>query len=274
VPLCNHNGILINDPILLKLADDLYWLSIGDNNIGLWAGAIAAERNLRVTVSEPDVSPMALQGPKAEDVVAHVCGDWVRQLKYFWFRDTEIQGIPVLVARSGWSKQGGYEIYLRDASRAVQLWHLFREAGQPWGIGPGNPNWVERVESGLVSYGGDTDNSTNPFEVRMGKYIDLQVPDDTIGVVALRRIAAQGPARHLLGLMLDTTDPVVPEFQWSRIYSDGKAVGDMTTCVFSRRLEKNIGFALVARQCKAGDRVEIMHAGQLKSGSLSELPFI
>jgi aminomethyltransferase len=140
VPLCNHDGVLINDPICLKLADDLYWLSIADSNIWFWARAIAAERGLNVRVSEPDVSPMALQGPRAEDVVAHVCGDWVRGLKYFWFRETDIAGIPVLVARSGWSKQGGFEIYLRDGSKGTQLWDIFREAGKAWDIGPGNPN--------------------------------------------------------------------------------------------------------------------------------------
>ena len=135
VPLCNHDGVLINDPILLKLADDLYWLSIADSNIWFWAQAIAAERGLNVVVSEPDVSPLAVQGPMAEDVVAHVCGDWVRGLKYFWFRETEISGIPVVVARSGWSKQGGFEVYLRDGTHGTALWNIFREAGAAWEIG-------------------------------------------------------------------------------------------------------------------------------------------
>ena len=124
LPLCNHRGTIINDPILLKLADDLYWLSIADSDIWFWASAIAAERGLDVQVSEPDVSPMALQGPKAEDVVAHVMGDWVRGLKYFWFRETEINGIPVAVQRSGWSKQGGFEIYLKDPARGTELWNI------------------------------------------------------------------------------------------------------------------------------------------------------
>ena len=137
--ICNHRGTIINDPILLKLADDLYWLSIADSDIWFWAGAIAAERGLDVEVSEPDVSPMALQGPMAEDVVASVLGDWVRSLKYFWFKETTIDGIPVAVQRSGWSKQGGFEIYLRDGSQGTRLWNIFKEAGQPWGIGPGAP---------------------------------------------------------------------------------------------------------------------------------------
>ena len=210
VPLCNHDGILINDPILLKLADDHYWLSIADSNIWFWAQAIAAERGLKVTVAEPDVSPLAVQGPKAEDVVASIFGDWVRALKYFWFKETSIEGIPLVLARSGWSKQGGFELYLRDGSKGTALWDLVREAGRPWDIGPGNPNFCERVETGLLSYGGDTDAHTNPYEVRLGKYIDLHVPDDVIGIAALRRIHAQGPRRHQLGVLLDEIVSEVP----------------------------------------------------------------
>jgi aminomethyltransferase len=274
VPLCNHEGVLINDPILLKLADDLYWLSIADSNIWFWARAIAAERRLNVVVSEPDVSPMALQGPKAVEVVAHVCGDWVRDLKYFWFRETQIAGIPVVVARSGWSKQGGYEIYLRDGTKGSALWDIFREAGAAWDIGPGNPNWCERVESGLISYGGDTDATTNPFEVRMGKYIDLHAPDDTIGIQALRRIKAEGPRRHSLGIVLDAGAPVLPGFQWNPIFKGDRQVGHLTNCIFSIRLQKNIGFALIAVDCVAGDRVQSLVGGQRQPGQLTELPFL
>jgi glycine cleavage system aminomethyltransferase T len=274
VPLCNHYGILINDPILLKLADDLYWLSIADSNIWFWASAIAAERGLKVEVSEPDVSPMAIQGPKAVEVVGEVCGNWVRDLKYFWFRETTIQGIPTVVARSGWSKQGGYEIYLRDGKKGSALWNIFKEAGAAHGIGPGNPNWCERVESGLISYGGDTDNMTNPFEVRMGKYIDLQVPDDTIGIHALRRISLEGAKRHSLGVVLDTGEKVEPGFLWNAIYRDGHKVGDLTNSVFSYRLQKNIGFTLISRDCVIGDRIEVQIGGQLRPGTLTDLPFL
>jgi aminomethyltransferase len=274
VPLCDHRGVLINDPICLKLADDLFWLSIADSNIWFWASSIAAERGLRVEVSEPDVSPMALQGPRAEDVVAAVCGDWVRSLKYFWFRETTIDGIPVVVQRSGWSKQGGFEIYLRQGSEGNRLWAIFKEAGRPYGIGPGGPNWCERVESGLISYGGDTDGSTNPFEVRMGRYLDLEVPDDTIGITALRRIAAEGPRRHTLGMILDAGDPVSPGFLWNPIFREGCKVGDLTNCIFSYRLRKNIGFALIDRDCAIGERLQASIGGVMQTGTLTDLPFI
>lgn len=139
-PLCNHAGVLINDPILLKLSDDLYWFSIADSNIWFWARAIAEERGLNVRISEPDVSPTAVQGPHAEALVAAVFGNWIKELKYFWFKETQIAGIPVVVARSGWSKQGGFEIYLRDGSKGTELWNIVKAAGQPFNIGPGNPS--------------------------------------------------------------------------------------------------------------------------------------
>ncbi len=274
VPLCNHQGVLINDPILLKLDEERYWLSIADSNIWFWANAVAAERGLDVEVGEPDVSPMAVQGPKGEDVVAAIFGDWVRDLKYFWFRETEIEGIPVAVARSGWSKQGGFEIYLMDGTKGTKLWNIVREAGKPWDIGPGNPNWSERVESGLVSYGGDTDDKTNPFEVRMGKYVDLGVPDDVVGIQALRRIHAEGPKRHQLGVILDGGEPTGSGFKWRDILVGGAKVGDLTNCAWSYRMEKNIGFALISTSVEAGDEVEVTFGSGPVPGSLCELPFL
>jgi glycine cleavage system aminomethyltransferase T len=157
-----------------------------------------------------------------------------------------IAGIPMAVARSGWSKQGGFEVYLMDGSKGTQLWNIVREAGKPWDIGPGNPNVCERIESGLLSYGGDSDGSTNPFEVRMGKYVDLHVADDVIGIQALRRIHPQGAQR----------------------------VGDMTNCVWSYRLKRNIGFGLVSARCAVGDAAQVLKDGQRTDARLVALPFL
>ena len=274
VALCNHQGTLINDPILLKRAFDLYWLSIADSNILFWARAIAAERGLDVEIIEPDASPLAIQGPKAEDVVAAIFGDWVRSLKYFWFKETEIGGIPVAVARSGWSKQGGFEIYLLDRSKGTALWNIVNEAGKPWDIGPGNPNTHERIESGLLSWGGDTDDRTNPFEVRMGRYIDLDVADDTVGLAALRKIKSEGPKRHQLGIVLEGSEPAGSSFTWFDIVKEGRRIGDMTNIIWSYRLKRNIGFALVSVDAKSGDSVGVLKDGQILNGKLVTLPFI
>ena len=273
VALCNHVGTVINDPILLKRNDNCYWLSIADSNILFWARSIAHERGLDVEVSEPDVSPLAVQGPKGEDVIADIFGDWVRDLRYFWFKETEIQGIPVAVARSGWSKQGGFEIYLMDGSKGDQLWQIVKEAGKPYGIAPGTPNAIERIESGLLSWGGDTDDQTNPFEVRMGQYVDLDVDDDVIGIKALRQIAEEGPKRHLLGIQLEEQEPLTAKFHWMDLQMDGKPIGHQTNLTWSPRMQKNIGFALVSRQASIGDKVEVQEGSKTIKGTLCDLPF-
>ena len=274
VPMCDHRGVLINDPVLLKLDKDKFWFSIADNNILMWARAIGAERGLDVEIFEPDVSPMAVQGPHAEDVVASIFGDWVRELKFFWFADAQVSDIPLKIARSGYSKQGGFELYLMDGSRGVDLWNIVREAGQPWGIGPGNPNPVERIESGLLSYGGDTDDMTNPFEVRLDRYVDLDVCDDVVGIKALRQIHADGVARHQLGVILDDSAPGPGHAVWYDVMSAGKKIGSMTNGGWSPKLERFIGFVLISRDFSIGDTIDVGKNGSLIPGTLCDLPFV
>ena len=274
VSICNHRGTIINDPIVLKLDDDLWWLSIADSNIEFWASCVAGERGLDVEVSEPDVSPLAVQGPKADDVVAAIFGDWTRSLRFFWFREAEIEGIPLIVARSGWSRQGGFEIYLRDGRRGKDLWNIVKEAGNPWDIAPGYPNPIERVESGLLSWGGDTDDETSPFEVRLGKYVDLDLPDDVVGIEALRRIHDEGPRRHQLGLILDGDQPEAPQGCRYDVVSGGQVIGAMTSGIWSFRLGRNIGYVLINREFAPGQRVSVMRNDNPVEGELVELPFV
>jgi len=229
---------------------------------------------LSVVVSEPDVSPLAVQGPKAEAVVSNLIGDWVKDLKYFWFKEATLDGIPLVVQRSGWSKQGGFELYLKDGTRGTELWDLVAEAGAPFDIGPGAPASPERVESGLVSVGGDTDDTTNPFEVRLGKYVNLDVSEDVVGIRALRNLHAAGIKRHQLGVVLegDVAEPM--GFQWEPIEVNNQRLGSMTICVFSPRLKKNIGYALVDSAVEPGTAVVVQRESGPVNGVLQTLPFI
>ncbi|MBY8975350.1 glycine cleavage system protein T [Rhodobacteraceae bacterium NNCM2] len=275
VAICDHRGTIINDPILLKLAEDRYWFSIADGDLALFARAVAAERGLDVTINEPDVAPLAIQGPKAEDVVADLLGDEIRDIRHFRFREMMLDDISLIVARSGWSKQGGFELYLIDPSRGGELWERVKQAGQPYGIGPGCPNPMERVESGLLSWGGDTDDETNPFEVRMERYVHLDAPDDVVGIQALRRIWQAGPARHQMGVTIHVEGKLGSIDMWSQIVVDNTAVGHVTAHSWSPRLEANIGLCLIDRSVIAGDNVTIRLAdGREATGEICELPFL
>lgn len=273
VPICDHDGRLINDPVLLPLREDCYWLSIADSDMLLWTRAIAAERGLNVTVTEPDVSPLAVQGPKAIDVVSSMFGDWVRELGYFAFRETEIEGIPLLVARSGWSKQRGYELYLRDHTKGSLLWDLVKNAGFPHGIGPGCPNYIERIESGLVSYGADTDDETDPFEMGLGKFVDCEQESDFIGKEALRKIGEKGPKRQFTGFYIEGDLPAPAQEKWNVLH-DKNVVGFISATCFSPGLESHIGVGLLATPLIGGEQrltVETPHGSFVVKPS--PLPF-
>lgn len=274
VPICDYDGWLINDPVLLKLADDLYWLSVADSDIHLWATAIARERGWDVVVSEPDVSPLAIQGPKAVDVAAALFGPQVRDYRYFGFEQTTLDGIPLVLARSGWSKQGGYELYLMDGTSGTALWDKVKAAGAPFGIGPGAPNDTERLESGLLSYGADMRWQTyraNPYEVGLGALVDLTAPHDFVGRAALEKIAAQPVTRSRVGLVIDG-QPAAPGHPVPLLHN-GQQVGHVSEMAWSKRLEKTIAVGLCQTGLTDGP-LEIALPGGNQAAQFSDIPFV
>lgn len=275
VAVCDHQGRLLNDPVLLKLSDR-YWFSLADSDLLLWVRAVAGEGQFDVHVCEPDVSPLAVQGPKAEDVVADLFGEHIRLIKYFGCIETSLQGIPLVLCRSGWSKQGGFELFLRDGSKGDQLWQLVKAAGEAYGIGPGAPNHIERVESGLLSWGGDTTPDSNPFEANMGKYVDVDTPVNYIGKAALQQVVAQGPARQLVGLILDGNAPSAwPLIERVPVVVDSQQMGTMSAVVYSPRLGRTIGLAQIdTRFAKVGTRLQVHAPNGVQSAVVSALPFV
>lgn len=274
VPLCDYDGWLINDPVLLKLAEDRYWLSVADSDIHLWAAAIGRERGWNVSVSEPDVSPLAIQGPSAVDVAAALFGPQVRDFRYFAFEQTALDGIPLVLARSGWSKQGGFELYLMDCTQGTALWDKVKEAGAPFGIGPGAPNDTERLESGLISYGADMRLQThraNPFEMGMSALVDLVSGHDFVGKAALERIAAAGPTRRRVGLFIDGT-PDLPGHQVP-LLQDGQEVGFVSEFAFSKRVGKTIGVGLMAAEVGEGG-LQVETGGARYAAEITAIPFV
>ena len=274
VVLTTEDGGILNDPVALRLGENHFWLSVADRDILLWAKALAIGFQMQITIREPDVSPLAVQGPKSFDVVADLFGDWVRTLRYYWFQETELNGITLVLARSGWSKQGGYELYLRDGSFGDQLWEIVMEAGRPHNIKPATPCWIERIESGLLNYWDDMDENTNPYEVGLGKFVDLDQEVDFIGKEALKGIRAAGIKRKLVGLEIHS-EPLSGQAEPWSIECNGLTVGAITSAVYSPDLDKNIALAMVSIGY-ADARTELMvNMGQEKAGAtVTPLPFI
>lgn len=273
-PLVDDAGAMINDPVILKLADDRFWLSIADSDVLLWAKGLAWGFGLDVAVTEPDVSPLAVQGPKAEDLMAALFGDLVRGIRFFRFARLPFQGRELVVARSGWSKQGGFEIYLDDASMGNALWDALWMAGQPFEVGPGCPNLIERVEGGLLSYGNDMTRDNNPLECGLDRYCRLDGAIDFIGREALRRIRDQGVARQIRGIRFDGGPSPSCTTPWP-VHLGGKQVGQVTTAVWSPRHGVNLAFAMLDRGAWApGSVVEVECPDHsTRRGKVANLPF-
>ena len=173
VLLTDENGGIVNDPVLRRLADDRFWLSLADSDVLLWAKGVAHGSGMDVRLFEPDVSPLMIQGPKAADLARDLFGDWVDDLKYFWFREVDLDGMPLIVSRTGWSGERGYEIYLQNGADGARLWEVIMEAGRPHGIKPATPSTIRRIEGGLLSYGADMNLDNNPYEMNLGRLVDL-----------------------------------------------------------------------------------------------------
>jgi len=276
VPICDYDGWLINDPVLLKLSEQQFWLSVADSDIHLWASAIGREKGWDVEVSEPDVSPLAVQGPKAEAVIAALFGDQIRAMKYFAFEQTELAGIPLMLARSGWSKQGGFELYLMDQTKGTALWDLVKQAGAEFGIGPGAPNDVERLEVGLISYGADMRWQTyraTPFEMGLGALVDLDAPHDFVGKDALIKLASTPLKRCRVGLIL-AGDPNPPGHP-VELFCDGQEVGFVSELAFSKRLDQTIAVGLINANLSQKDvALEVRIDGNTYPACQSEIPFV
>jgi len=269
VPLIDENAGLVNDPVLLMLAEDHFWLSIADSDVQLWAKGLAVGKGYDVTIIEPDVSPLAVQGPKAEDLMAVLFGDDVRMLRFFKFAWFDFEGTKQLIARSGFSKQGGFEIYLKGSHLGEKLWDAVWETGKAFNIRPGAPHVVERIEAGLYSYGNEFTLDNNPIECGFSNYCDLDGEFDFIGKAALKKIQAAGVTQLMRGVIYGhqrlsgVTLPL-------RVMVDQKQVGQITSGGWSPRLGRNIGVSMIQRgHWDAGQDVSVVgsdrrvHAGEV-----------
>ena len=272
--ITNADGGLLNDPILLRLAENHFWISLADSDILLWAQGVAVHSGLDVSICEPDVSPLQLQGPNSGEIMKALFGESIGDLRYYWLRELELEGIPLLVSRTGWSSELGYEIYLRDGSYGSELWERIMAAGAAFGLKPGHTSSIRRIEGGMLSYHADADIHTNPFELGLDRLVNLDIEANFIGKSALRRIKAKGVKRKQVGLSLDGAPLTGPNTSFWTITDKQETIGKVTSAVFSPRLQKNIALAMVSVDLTAlGTELRVLAGAEQRTALVVERPF-
>jgi len=272
--ITNSKGGIINDPILLRLEENKYWISLADSDVLLWAQGLAVNSKFEVDISEPDVSPLQLQGPRSQDILANILGEDIRELKYYWLRKVNLRGMELIVSRTGWSSELGYEIYLQDSSRGNELWEIIMAAGQKFGLQPGHTSTIRRIEGGMLSYHADMDLNTNPFELGMDRLVDLDVPHDFVGKSALEEIKRNGVSRKQVGLIIDGERLQMPNTKFWPLSVGGENVGKVTSAVYSPRLKKNIALGIISNQFnEIGRTLKVRIQDQMRNAEVTQKPF-
>ena len=274
VLITDEAGGIINDPVLLKLGENQFWLSLADSDVLLWVKGVAINSNMDVKICEPDVSPLQIQGPKSREIMEALLGKEVSELRYFWFKEVNYLGIPLIVSRTGWSSELGYEIFLRDGSKGSKLWNQIMQTGKPFGLQPGHTSTIRRIEGGMLSYHADLNLQTNPFELGLDRLVNLEIEAEFIGKTALRTIKANGVRRRQVGLILNCDPLESPNKDFWSVIKNNKIIGIVTSAVYSPRLKKNIALAIVDVEFSdLGTSVDIQ-VGDLALGALvTEIPF-
>ena len=273
-PIIDENGNLVNDPVILKLAEDRWWVSIADSDVIFFAKGLASGNKFDVQIYEPNVDIFAVQGPKSFDLMEKIFGKKIKDLKFFGFDYFEFNGVKHLIARSGWSKQGGFEVYVENTQSGLQLYDQLFELGKEFNVKPGCPNLIERIESGLLSYGNDFDNNDNPFECGFGKYVNLDTNINFLGKDKLKKIEKEGIKRKLMGVLIET-DKINLTTSLNIKDNNNNFIGELRSACYSPHFKKVIGIAMINQPyCKASESGIIEIDGNSLSLKVCDLPFI
>ena len=274
VLITNNEGGILNDPVLLRLAENHFWLSLADSDVLLWAQGVAVNSGLNVNISEPDVSPLQLQGPTSKDIMVKLFGESIKDLKYYWFKEFDLDGIPLIVSRTGWSSEFGYELFLRDGSKGNDLYEKIMNAGKEHGLQPGHTSSIRRIEGGMLSYHADADIHTNPFELGFDRLVSLDNDIEFIGKAALKKIKAEGIKRKQIGLEINCEPLSGPNTTFWSIKKDDNEIGKVTSAVYSPRLKKNIALAMVnIKNSQIGTDLEVETNKGKFTAKIVEKPF-
>ncbi|HCW83374.1 MAG: dimethylsulfoniopropionate demethylase [Planktotalea sp.] len=258
VPIVDETGGMLNDPVAVKLAEDRWWISIADSDLLLWVKGIANGYRLDVLVDEPDVSPLAVQGPRADELMARVFGDAVKDIKFFRYGWFDFQGRSIVVARSGYSKQGGFEIYVEGSDIGMPLWNALMEAGKDLDVYAGCPNLIERIEGGLLSYGNDMNDDNTPHECGLGKFCNTSTAIGCVGRDALLRVAKEGPVKQLRPIEIHG-DAVPPCDRLWPLMDGDRQVGTVSSAAYSPDFATNVAIGMVRMtHWDAGSELDVL----------------
>ena len=274
VLIVNNEGGILNDPVLLRLGENHFWLSLGDSDILLWAQGVAINSGLNVKVVEPDVSPLQLQGPNSSKIMQKLFGESILDLKYYWLRELELDGIPLVISRTGWSSELGYEIYLRDGSKGNLLWEKIMSAGKEFDLQPGHTSSIRRIEGAMLSYHADADINTNPYELGLDRLVSLDTNINFVGKNSLKKIKENGIKRKQVGLILDCEPLERPNTTFWKIYKNKNKIGKVTSAVYSPRLKKNIALAMISiDQADIGNVLDVEKSFSMVKATVVNKPF-
>ena len=274
VLITNNEGGILNDPVLLRLAENHFWLSLADSDVLLWAQGVAVNSGLNVLIKEPDVSPLQLQGPNSGEIMVKLFGEDIREIKYYWLREYNLDNIPLIVSRTGWSSELGYEIYLRDGSKGNELYEKIMEAGKIHGLQPGHTSSIRRIEGGMLSYHADADINTNPFELGLDRLVNLDTDINFVGKDALKKIKQDGIKRKQVGIEIDCEPLKGPNTTFWELQKNDKIIGKVTSAIYSPRLKKNIALAMVEiQQSQIRNRFDVISNEGKFDCTVVEKPF-
>jgi glycine cleavage system aminomethyltransferase T len=258
----------------LRLEENKFWISLADSDILFWAQGLAVNSGLDVSIHEPDVSPLQLQGPKSGKIMQKLFGESIKELKYYWLEHLTLNGIDLVVSRTGWSSELGYEIYLQDSSRGTELWDIIMSAGKEFNLSPGHTSSIRRIEGGMLSYHADMDILTNPFELGLDRLINLDSGRKFIGYDALSKIKADGVSRKQVGIIIDCEPLAGPNTTFWEIKKNNKVIGKVTSAIYSPRLEKNIALAMISIEYSEIDTtLQIETPSGIKEAIIVNKPF-
>lgn len=275
VLLTTPQGGIVNDPVLLRLEKNRFWLSLSDWDVLYWCMGVAIHSDMDVTVREPDVSPVQIQGPKSKNLMRDLFGPRILEMEYYTLMQTNLDGIPVVITRTGWSAEVGYEVYLEDRTKGDDLWDRVMASGKPYNIRPIAPSEIRRIEAGILNYSSDIVLDNNPYEVGLGWTVDLDKKEDFLGREALRRIKAEGVKRKLVGIEVEGAKVGTWISHYWLAQANGRRIGHVTSLTYSPRLKKNIGYALLSSDhAKLGTRFRVASPWGERTATVVRKPFV